>query len=60
MHEVNFFLKVQFSLALQKAVTKVGFHAVIEVGPHPALAGPIRYREELYIGAFINFLTDNL
>ena len=32
-----------FATAVQKAAKEIGIDAVIEVGPHPALAGPIRY-----------------
>eukprot|EP00026_Physarum_polycephalum_P000042 Phypoly_transcript_00042.p1 GENE.Phypoly_transcript_00042~~Phypoly_transcript_00042.p1 ORF type:complete len:1769 (+),score=236.41 Phypoly_transcript_00042:758-5308(+) len=33
---------VKFAAALQRAAQLHKFHAVVEIGPHPALAGPIR------------------
>jgi hypothetical protein len=35
--------KVKFSAAIQRAAQQFRFNAVVEIGPHPALAGPIRF-----------------
>lgn len=44
---------VQFCAALQTASQEFNFHGVVEVGPHPALAGPTRYYLSLSSNVFL-------
>jgi hypothetical protein len=44
---------VKFTNAIQYAAKEFALSSVIEVGPHPALAGPIRYCTVLFLSYLI-------
>ncbi|PKX89311.1 polyketide synthetase [Aspergillus novofumigatus IBT 16806] len=53
----NMLQPVLFSQAIQQAVNRVSFDIGIEVGPHPALKGPVLETIKLAIGSDIPYLS---